>query len=384
MPRTLKTSSPAVASLLARCRQQLGLSLREVHQRTARAGTPIPSATLHRIEQGRLDPGLKRLHHLLSVYGVRFSMLEDLLDLEELSEWAPAPDQDLEALFRSGIEHFERGEVRSALAALFTLKSADPEEPAERLVRQKALVSFGIAAGRLGKNQLALRIYEDLFRGEPDETVLVPLLVAASYTWYQLGATEMSEALLDRAEKRSAPESPRERSWIAHQRALVLAAAGDLDEAERRLDGALDAYRAVGDRPGEGLALSVRVDLLERRGDREQALAAARDAQRFARRHRLGLQLMARQVDEGRLLVDLGRAKPAARLLEQVAHQASEDASRRLEFLARYHLARAADALGDADRAALARAGAGLLVRFVDDELPEAREARAWDRPGDA
>ena len=81
--------SPAVAQLLRERRGELGLSLRDVQRRTESLGSPIPFTTLAKVEQGKVDPGVKRLHLLLKIYDLPVGLAADLLDLEEFSEEAP-------------------------------------------------------------------------------------------------------------------------------------------------------------------------------------------------------------------------------------------------------------------------------------------------------
>ncbi len=63
-------TSPSVSRLLRRKREELGLSLRAVEQKLAEQGERFPASTLSRIEQGKLDPGVRRLHQLLRLYKI--------------------------------------------------------------------------------------------------------------------------------------------------------------------------------------------------------------------------------------------------------------------------------------------------------------------------
>ena len=60
----------SVGRLLRRKRKDLRLTLREVSERMAERGDRIHVSTLVRVEQGKLDPGVRRLHLLLRLYDV--------------------------------------------------------------------------------------------------------------------------------------------------------------------------------------------------------------------------------------------------------------------------------------------------------------------------
>src|SRR5262249_27230645 len=114
MPRLALHPSRAIAELLRTRRQEFGLTLRDVQQRSAAAGVPIPFTTLAKVEQGKVDPGLKRLYRLLNLYHLPLQMVGDLLELEETSNALPR-ERDPEVLYREGVRHWKAGDVRKAL-----------------------------------------------------------------------------------------------------------------------------------------------------------------------------------------------------------------------------------------------------------------------------
>src|SRR5258705_11960987 len=85
MPAKAIALSRSVGDLLRHRRRHLGYTLREVERLTSAQGNLIPFSTLARIEQGRLDPGLKRLHALLKLYGLPIQAAGDLLDMEAVA-----------------------------------------------------------------------------------------------------------------------------------------------------------------------------------------------------------------------------------------------------------------------------------------------------------
>jgi transcriptional regulator with XRE-family HTH domain len=75
--------SVAVGRLLRQRRKEMKLTLREVSERMADRGDRIPTSTLVRIEQGKLDPGVRRLHLLLRLYDLPPHLIADLVERVE-------------------------------------------------------------------------------------------------------------------------------------------------------------------------------------------------------------------------------------------------------------------------------------------------------------
>ena len=115
---------PAVGQLLRKKRQELKLSLQSVSERLSAQGHRIPPSTLGRIEQGRLDPGVRRLYLLLDLYSIPPHLVSDLVEVETLAGTPPilVPDHDLQALHDQGLEHWKKGNVAEGLAYLFAVR----------------------------------------------------------------------------------------------------------------------------------------------------------------------------------------------------------------------------------------------------------------------
>src|SRR5437867_9602215 len=121
MSRLALQQSRDIAELLRTRRQELDLTLRDVEKKSTAAGSPIPFTTLAKVEQGKVDPGLKRLHRLLNLYHLPLQMIGDLLDLEEMADVLPA-ERDPDALYREGLKEWKGGNTRKALGHLFVLR----------------------------------------------------------------------------------------------------------------------------------------------------------------------------------------------------------------------------------------------------------------------
>ncbi len=376
MSKVGQRPSPTIADFLQRRRKQLGLTLREVQEKTAKMGTLIPFATLAKVEQGKADPGFRRLHILLKLYHVPLQMAGDLLDLEEMAVDVPL-DSEPEALYRQGIAAWQRGDIREGLSLLLALRQRLPGDPEHRLLRQKSLLSFSIAVGSLGKYSLARHIVEDLILEPPEPALVVPVMVQAAVCWHWLGSGEVALGLLYRAEFHVEPDAHRNRAWIQHERASILTGMSDFGPAAAALKQAIECYRRAGDVYGESRALGSLTRLRLARGDGAGALLAARKARRHARRHGFERLEVLRTIDEGRAHLLLGDAVSGlSRLNEALAACLATD-DKAGEFYGHYYLWKTHLALGNLERARIERTSALYFVQFVNEATEEAAEARS-------
>ncbi len=374
-------TSPSVSRLLRRKREDLGLSLRAVEQKLAEQGERFPASTLSRIEQGKLDPGVRRLHQLLRLYKIPPHLVADAIDLEECAGEKPVIG-DLETLYREGVEYWKQGNISKGMAYFFAVREYVPVDPESRILRQKATLTFTIAARRLGKVRLAREVLEELFCEPLDESLVVNGLIQAASVWGGLGANELALGALRQAETRLGPHDHQQRAWILHQKAKTLVMAGRAEDARQDLAQALVAYRAVSDTHGEGTALLLRVRALEALDEVTSGLEAAEEASRFAVSHdHPQLAVMAR-LAVGRLQVRTGSGAAGLEALQEGLGQAVLLGDRHAEFLAHHHLWKAYQNLGDGERARFELQAAGYFVRFIDEASPEADEVRRLSEGG--
>lgn len=153
--------SPAVSHLLRSRRLEMNLTLREVSEKLAERGERFPESTLVRVELGKLDPGVRRLHLLLSLYQIPPHLVADLVELEEHAVEAPE-GTDLDALLRKGVEFLKQGNTGQALAHIFAIKRQESDNPKSRALRQDATLAIASAARDLGKLHLARQLVEDV------------------------------------------------------------------------------------------------------------------------------------------------------------------------------------------------------------------------------
>ena len=205
MPREAILPSVALAQLLRNKRKELGLTLQEISEQSITAGDFIPASTLARIEQGKSDPGVRRVHRLLRLYNVLPQFAADMVELENLAV-APLRYRDLETLHDEGIKAWERGDIATGLAHLFAVREFVPADESSRKLRQKATISFADFAMSLGKYRLAKQLVDDLLLDDPASEFLLPLFVLQADIWRALGSVPNAVAFIRQAETIVEPE----------------------------------------------------------------------------------------------------------------------------------------------------------------------------------
>jgi len=377
MSRIALHPSRAIADLLRTRREELSLTLRDVEKKSAEGGgCPIPFTTLAKVEKAKVDPGLKRLYRLLNLYHLPLQMVGDLLDLEELADILPA-DRNPETLYKEGVKEWKGGDIRKGLAHLFTLRHLVQGKPDSRIVRQKSLLSFAVAAGSLGKFQLSRQIVDDILLEPPDPTLLVPVLIQAAHCWHWLGSGEAALAFLSRAEARLKPGEDQHRAWIFHEKASVLVDLADFKHAESVLALALDSYEKAGDLYGVNRAMAVRTRLRFEQEDAAGALQAAQAARDHAARN--GFDRLERlwRIEEGRAYLLLNDASSSLSSLSAALAESLLADDRIGQFYAHYYLWKARETIDDPGGAEVELKSALYFERFVDEVTKETLDIRA-------
>lgn len=384
MARVALKPSRAVADLLRSKREQLGLSLRQIEKKTEEAGEIIPFPTLAKVEQGRVDPGVRRLQLLLRIYRVPFQLVSDLVELENFAGKLPRASSAKE-LFDEGIALWKAGDGRKAVACLIALQKQLQDEPENTHFRQKAMISFAVMAASLGKYHLSQELVGKLLLEGPQPDLLVSVLVQAGVCWDRLGSGEAALAFLERAHKHVGPNDHRERGWVLHQKASTLAKLGEFREATLTLRQALSAYRKADDAYGECKALTVHARILGKQGDARGALEACRRARAHAEAHGFTRLRVLRTIDEGQALLALGDAAGSVALFRAALAEAVNAEDRVAEFHAHHGLWKAYAALDQLEQAAFELRAARHYLRFVHERSEETEEVRAQEsEPGRA
>jgi tetratricopeptide (TPR) repeat protein len=364
-----------VGRLLRSRRKELGLTLQAVSEQMAARGEPFPTSTLVRVEQGKLDPGVRRLHLLLRVYDLPAQLVDDLVELEAIAAEEPEA-RNLEKLYSEGIEHWKRGDIGKGLAHLFAIRVQTPKDDPSRLIRQKATLAFSIAARDVGKIRLARQLIDDLLCEPPDPTLMARVLIQAASVWAAVGSVEAALAFVRQAASHLKPGDHRELAWVSHQEGKLLQQRGDTEPAGRAIDRAIALYRTLGDTDGEARASIVRIGILEARGDLGKAMTFARKVIRMAERSDNKLALVSARLEVGRLLLRSGCPQPALEELRRAQALAVLMEDRIAEFHAHYYSWKAHKAVGGRDRARFELQAARHFVELIDASTPEAREIR--------
>ncbi len=373
MPKAAIQPSPVIADLLRRRREELGLSLRDVEAKSRASGEQLHFTTLARAEKGKVDLGTRRLCWLFRVYDLPLQLASDLLELERSAEKGELKGT-LDELTREGLEFWKSGDVKKALARFFAIRTSTPRAAAERVSRQKALLSMAMATCSLGRLALSRFIIEDLLFEPPDPSLLVSVLTQAALCFQGLGSYDGALGFLLRAETLLGIGEHRKRGWVFHEKASVLADLGQFADAKTALAEAVSAYRRAKDSFGEASAEGVRLRVLRERGDWQAMLRAARAARALCTRRGFSRLTAIRGLDEARALRELGRLPEARDVLRGVLAWTIPEDDRIVAFYAHHGLWKTHDALGDDGRAASELRAAEEDLEFVGEVTPETRE----------
>jgi tetratricopeptide (TPR) repeat protein len=383
MPKGSVKPSVEVSRLLRERRLGLNLSLAEVSRRLAASGSPIPHSTLVRIEQGKLDPGVRRLHQLLRLYDIPPNLVADFVDLETMAS-GEAISGDDETLYEKAIALWRSGELKRGLAHFFELRRRLAATPGTEARRHQATLGFAVAARDLGKFRLAKSLIDDMLLDAPAGDTMTKAFVLLASVWYGLGSIEVARAFIREAGALAAESGPELAALVAHQDAKLLLKLGRAAEAAAALDSAVSHYRALGDVYGEARAAVLRVRIVEACGGTSKARAAAEALITFAESHGHAKIALTGRLELGRLLIAAGELDRGLPLLRGALGTAVLLEDRNARLLAHHHLWRAYAATGDRSRAEVELDSARSLARFVDDASDEADDVRASLQRGEA
>lgn len=375
MGRIALQPSTAIARLLRDERKRRGWTLRDVEKQTRSLGRPIPFATLAKVEQGKVDPGIRRFHALFKIYDLPLELADQALDIEAFTSEPPA-ETPVASLYEDAIRSWKSGDLRRGLSNLAALRRRTSEDTADRIAQQKAILHIAIAVGSLGRYRLSRHLVEELLLTPPVPELLVQVLLQAAVCWHRLGSGEVALGFLVRAEANASPDDHHKTAWIAHERASTLASMGRLEEASSALFTALVEYRESKDAYGESQALAVGIRLLFARDDFEAASSAAREAREHAERHGFHRLVALRALDEGRALLQLGNREAGLAALSEGLSRAVAAQDQVAQFYAHYYLWKAYARAGDRARADMELEVARYFIRFLDAAEPEVREIR--------
>ena len=383
MPAKAIALSRTVGDLLRKGRERLGYTLRDVERLTADHGNLIPFSTLARIEQGRLDPGLKRLHALLRLYSLPIQAADDLLDLESIAGRVSAKG-DFATLLRRGTEAWKGGDLPTAVACYLAMRHRAEEQEPDRAKRHEAILSFAVIAAKMGKHHIARQMLDELLLDKPARPILFRIFVQTASTWHALGSPETALTFVGGAEGLVDWKDSRGRGWLSHLRASIQIDLGAFDDAHGRLVEAARLFQMAKRPYDRALALAAIARLEVERGDAAAAVRAARRAAHFAAGKRFGRVVALAGIQEARARLADGKPKAALTVLNGMLSKTVASSDNIICFYAHFYLSKAYEALDDPLRSHVEFEQAKHFVRFVDHESKETTEVRGQLRSGGA
>lgn len=385
MPREIIRPSHALAQMLRDRREACGLSVRDVSHRTEELGEQIPPSTITRIEQGKTDPGVRRLVQLLRIYEIPPEQAAELVEVAEAVPEAASKDPLL--AFEEGMRLARLGDARSAMAHFLAARRHATAKSRNSLAYQKAMITMSLMAKDLGQARVARQILDDLFEAPLQETLRFSALLAASTVWMRIGSFEPAAAYLARAQAHipDGAQGAGMRAMARHQEAKLQQLAGQYDRALDAATAASEEYGRAKDAMNAARVDLLRVDLLRQAGRSGVALALARRIRSQALKSGQGQAACLAAIREGQVLLAEDRLEEAGAALRAGLAESISTGNKSYQFLAHFHLWKLATAEGMPDLGKVEFDAAGYFLRFVDEQSPESLEMRRiLDRGGDA
>lgn len=351
------------------------MTLDDVARHLKDKGENVPTSTLSRVETGKTDPGVRRLHLLLSLYDIPPHLVADLIELESTASTVVKPDiDDLEALHRKGVEHFQQGNIAAALGCVFAVRQHVPNTESSRLLRERATIAFATWARNLGKFRLARQILDRLLE-ESEPLLVTRVLTLYASLWRGLGSRTMALAMIRQAEESLDATNDKEAGWVLQQKARLLLES-EPREARRVLGQALTRFRRGGHTYSYVRGLVLRVEVLQKLGETGEAVRCARRLIRISEEHGLARGVAYGQIVLGHVLVQRHKVQEGITTLRAGLARATELEERAAQFYAHYYLWKTYAQLDDAVRADIELSTAAQLVGYVDFRSPETEEVR--------
>jgi tetratricopeptide (TPR) repeat protein len=371
MPRVAIAPSRVLASVLKTRRTELGWTLREVQERTAKAGKLIPFTTLSKVEKGKVDPGIKRLHQLLRVYDLPFELASELLDLEAAGTPIPAK-ADPEALYRSAVEAYKKGDISAAAGALFTLRwKVEPATVSAELQADSRLFFSSVAAS-IGRYKLAKTLVEEVLSHPGSEDLRARALVQFARCSSRLGMQDVALGALGRAEALLTGVSvPRSHALVHHEKALVLLEIGDKTAARESIQRAIKGYQAAEDTYAEAKAWLGLGRIEIALGKADEGLKSASKAVAIASANGYERIALESRTQVGRAYLALGKLEQAIKEFREQLAGAVRVGNTTARYFAHAHLAEAYRAAGEHRLAAAEQSAAQQFSGFVEVEAEE-------------
>jgi len=367
--------SQEVAKLLRKERLGQKLTLREVAERLMKEGERLPESTLTRIEQGKLDPGVRRLHYLMRAYSISPGLVAERLAMEALAGRAPKPGQPKKMLER-GVAAWRAGDTATAVACLRELQGLEPRNDQQHEVRQRAILTYATFARNLGKTMLAKELVEGLLCEQPRPELMWRVLMLAGSIWSLLGSPDAAIALVRQASHHCRPDDHEAYAQVLHQEAYLLMTDAKSEQAADRIKHAIRHYRQRSDSYGEVRATILQARIARQLGNPDLALRSARKVTKLAKTHGHKALVPYGHLEAGRNYSAMEDHDAAVGELNRALGLATMTEDHDAQFYAQHALWKAHEARGRRQEAKVARTAAEFHIRYVDEDSPEADEVR--------
>lgn len=352
MPQAPLRAVTPVGKLLRLSRKSRGWTLREVSERIAAQGEPFPSSTLAHVEQGRLEPGTRRLHLLLRLYDLSADIVTEIVELDTGKFEIPTVEDPDRLLDRCEALWDANGPYRESLAHYLALRYFTPPEVHRSDRAQYQMFRFAQKARTAGRFHFALGIVEEaLQRGVSDDWTWRALNLA-SQLWNRLGSPRVALALGREAQTLLKPNQREPFFRLLMNESRFLLELGEPQRALRTSEHAIEHLKHAEIRQGEAVAFLVRVAIFLDLGNQEEALASARRS--LAAAEALGEKgrVAAALFESGLVLTLMGRPEEAIEPLRRALALAVEIDSKSTQFEVHFRLFLAYRAAGNRERAA--------------------------------
>ncbi len=369
--------SVRVGSLLRNQRKELRLTLHDVSRKIQEKGEPLPISTLVRIEQGKLDPGVRRLHLLLRLYETPAHLVSDLIELEQMAVEEPK-EKSLQALLKDGMAFWKEGDLGKGLSHLMAIRVYEPKDSESRLLKNKACIAFAGLAREMGKLKLAKMLLEDLLLEPIDRSLAADALIQLSVVWNSLGAPILGLATIRQAAEYTDGDDHEKHAQICHQEAKLHLKQKQSAAALKSVDCAINRYRKAKNTTGEAKALIVKIDIQESLGDLEAANRTARSTIRYAETNDLRLVAASARYHLGRLLVIRGLTQEGVEELRAAQAEAMMLEAKIIQFHTHFYLWKVYVQEEDNERSRFELHSAKHLLEFIDSSTEATRELRKY------
>ncbi|ANM30649.1 hypothetical protein ABI59_15300 [Acidobacteria bacterium Mor1] len=367
--------------LLRALRKARGWTLREVSERVAARGEPLPQSTLVQIEQGKLEPGVRRFQMLMRLFDASPEIAAHLVDCEVRGVLLPESSEVIGMGFEAACEQvndtWKAGEFYPGFATYMVMRHTSVWDEAPQLQAQRMTLQLATAARNAGFLDLARFTFEQVMRDDLHPDLTWRALVLGSMIWRALASPEIALALVERASNHLKPDDHTGFSVVLHQEAVMLLELGEARRATARLKHALRHYEETGNERGRALAsiLLARALLGQRKFSkaREAAAAAVELAAALDNEH----TRLSAEVRLGEVLVESGKPLDALPHLLEALSGATRLEDESLQFDAHYQLWRAYDGAGQPAKALRSLEKAQFHAEFGEVQSRAVDEVRA-------